>query len=115
MMPTLPFIALTTALALTALNQPNKQLARLLTLELIILIFLNSLVAFSYFKTAFMDIDSRILGVLFAQQVMPPDAQILSEPADLGVLPFQEAFSHLNAFNFYDLDDNPLNVTEAQL
>ena len=115
MIPTVPFIGLIIALGLTALNQPNKQLARLLTLDLRILIFLNSVVAFSYFKTAFMDIDSRILGVLFAQQFIPPDAQILSEPADLGVLPFQEAFSHLNAFNFYDLDDNPLNVTESQL
>jgi len=115
MMPTLPFIMLTVALGLTALAHPNKQLARLLTMEISILLLLNSLVAFSYFKTAFIDIDSRIFAVLFAQQTIPPDAQILSEPADLGVLPFQEAFPHLNAFNFYDLDENPLNATEEQL
>jgi hypothetical protein len=115
MMPTLPFILLTIALALSALAQPNKQLARLLATEMTILIILNSLVAFSYFKTVFIDIDSRILAVVFAQEVIPPDAQILSEPADLGVLPFQEAFSHLSAFNFYDLDDNPLNTTVMQL
>ena len=115
MMPTLPFIIISIALALTALEQSNKHLDRLLAIELTILLILNSLVAFSYFKTAFIGIDSRILAVLFAQQVIPPDAPILSEPADLGVLPFQEAFSHLNTFNFYDLDNNSLSATEMQL
>ncbi len=115
MVPTLPFIMLMIALALNALTQTNRHLAKLLNFEIIILIFLNCLVAFSYFKVAFIDIDSRILAVLFAQRALPQNAQILSEPADLGALPFQEAFPHFDTFNFYELDNNSMDATEGQL
>ena len=115
MVPTLPFIFLSVGIALNALTLENKHLARLLNFEVIILLILNCLVAFSYFKVAFVDVDSRVLAALFAQQTIPPNAQILSETSDLGALPFQEAFPHFDTFNFYDLDDNPMNATEMQL
>lgn len=115
LMPSLPFILLSVALALTTLKQSNKHLARLLSVEITILIILNSLVAFSYFKTAFIDIDTRIEAVLLASQTIPPNARILTEPADLGALPFQEAFSHVDTFNFYELDTNSPDATDMLL
>ena len=71
--------------------------------------------AFSYFKTAFISSDSRIDALSFAQHAIPVDATILSEPADLGVVPFQDAFPHLDTFNFYDLDNSSSDATETQL
>lgn len=115
MMPTLPFIFLTVAIALATLIQMNKHLKRLLSVEITILLILNAIVAFSYFKTAFIDIDSRITAVLFASRIIPVNAPILSEPADLGIVPFQEAFPHVDTFNFYELDNNSMDATEAQL
>ena len=46
MVPTLPFIFLSVGIALNALTLENKHLARLLNLEVIILLILNCLVAF---------------------------------------------------------------------
>jgi len=115
MVPTLPFIFLTIAIALTTLLRSNKHLSGILSVEVTILIVLNSLVAFSYFKTAFIAIDSRIAAVLFAQRAIPANAAILTEPSDLGVLPFQDAFPNLSTFNFYDLDNNSPDVTETAL
>lgn len=115
MVPTLPFIMLTVAIALSALKTNNKHLSGLLSGEIMILFFLNALVTFSYFKIAFIDIDSRIFAALFAQQTIPLNAQILSEPADLGALPFQEAFPHFDTFSFYDFDNNSPDATEMLL
>jgi 4-amino-4-deoxy-L-arabinose transferase-like glycosyltransferase len=115
MMPTLPFIMLTIALALTKLTQANKHLARLLAIEITILIILNSLVAFSYFKTAFVDLDTRISAAIRVQEAIPTKAHILIEPADLGALPFQDAFPHIDNFNFYELDNNSSDAKEMQL
>src|SRR6266568_296026 len=115
MMPTLPFIMLTVAITLSSLLQTTKPLARILAVEITILIVMNTIVAFSYFKTAFIDIDSRILAVLFAQRAIPLNAQILTEPSDLGRLPFEEAFPHIDTFNFYELDNNSPDATEMLL
>src|ERR1700759_2134958 len=71
--------------------------------------------AFSYFKTAFIDLDSRIAAVQFATKIISPNANILSEPSDLGALPFQDAFSHFDTFSFYDMDNTPTEATEGQL
>ena len=115
MVPTIPFMLLAIALALTALFQTNRNLAVLLKMEISILIILNSLVALSYFKTAFVDLDTRIMAVLLSQRAIPLNAHILSEPADLGVMPFQDAFPHVDTFNFYELDNNSPDATAMLL
>lgn len=115
MLPTMPFIFLMVAIALASLIQKNKNLSSILAIEISILIILNSIVALSYFTTAFVDTDSRIAAVLFAQKTIPVNANILSEPSDLGVVPFQDAFPHIDTFNFYDLDNNSPDATEILL
>lgn len=113
-MPTLPFIYLILAIAATHSN--SKKISRSLrSFSMLIIIIVCTLFAFSYFRTVFITTDSRIAAVTFAQHAIPVDATILSEPADLGVLPFQDAFPHITTFNFYELDNNSLDATESQL
>jgi 4-amino-4-deoxy-L-arabinose transferase-like glycosyltransferase len=115
MIPTLPFILLIVAIAIATLKEKNKNLSGILTIEISILILLNSLAAVSYFSTAFVDTDTRIAAVLFAQKTIPVNANILSEPSDLGVVPFQDAFTHIDTFSFYDLDNDSPDATEILL
>ena len=111
MIPTLPFIYLIIAIAASSFSFEKKQKKILISAcGIICLIF-----AFSYFKTAFINPDTRIDALTFAQHTIPLDAPILSEPADLGIVPFQDAFPHLDSFEFYDLDNNSMDATEAQL
>lgn len=110
MMPTLPFIYLTVAIASTQILQKKRAFAMTGVVIAVCAIF-----SFSYFKTAFINTDSRIDALLAAQRLIPVNATILSETADLGILPFQDAFPHLTTFNFYDLDTNSPDATEGQL
>ncbi|HVA96866.1 MAG TPA: phospholipid carrier-dependent glycosyltransferase [Candidatus Acidoferrales bacterium] len=115
MMPTLPFIYLIIAVVL-ANNEVTKQWnIRIKKLFSVIIIVTCLLFAFSYLKTAFINSDTRIQALLFATKKLPTNASVLSEPADLGVLPFQDAFPHFDTFNFYDLDNHSPDITEMTL
>jgi hypothetical protein len=59
--------------------------------------------------------DSRIAALEYAVKNIPTNAYILSEPSDLGVLPFQDAFPDFNTFNFYDLAAYSSDATPLQL
>ncbi len=114
MMPTLPFIYLIVAYTISSmLEKMHSKPLRMI--EMACLVVICSIFAFSYFKTAFINTDSRIAALTFAQHTIPLNATILSEPADLGVLPFQDAFPHVDAFNFYELDNNSIDATETLL
>ncbi|MBI5123482.1 hypothetical protein HZA75_06515 [Candidatus Roizmanbacteria bacterium] len=113
MVPTLPFIYLTIALAFydviarnkTTKQSPNRLLHPLKLLTVIILIFINFLFAISYFITAFVKPDTRIDAFNFAKQIIPSGATILSETYDLGITPFNELPAKIELVNFYDLDN----------
>ncbi len=111
MMPTLPFIYLTIALGITSFSF-GKQTKKLVTSIICIICIVF---AFSYFKTSFINTDSRIAAVTFTRHAIPLDSQILSEPADMGLVTFQDAFPHITTFQFYDLDNNSMDATETLL
>jgi len=117
MTPTLPFMYLIIALAIknNGITKRLNKLKSIKTLSQNAIIVICIIFTFSYFMTAFINPDSRIDAVTFAQHAIPVDANILSEPSDLGVIPFQDAFPHLTTFNFYDLDNNSPDATEKQL
>src|SRR5260221_2013807 len=112
MIPTLPFIYLIIALALTN-DTPSYKIAKKFALSCLIIIC--TLFSISYFKTAFINPDSRIEALEHAQHIIPLNANILSEPSDLGVVPFQDAFPHVTTFNFYDLESHSLDASPLQL
>lgn len=115
MVPTLPFIYLFIAVEIPDFLLSIKKVRGITYLVAIACILLNTLFAFSYFKTAFINLDTRIEAVTFAQHAIPLNATILAEPADLGIMPFQDAFPHVDTFNFYELDTNSLDATESLL
>lgn len=119
MVPTVPFLYLIMAIALSKLTMQQYHnisfLKPLKTPLLGSIIIICGIFALSYFKTAFITTDTRIQALLFAQHTISIDKQIFAEPADLGIIPFQDAFPHMNTFNFYDLDTNSFDATEEQL
>jgi hypothetical protein len=112
MIPTLPFIYLICAVALSLLIR-HKFFPKYLILGL--LIGINFLFSISYFITAFLQEDTRIAAKKIATQFIPPTTPILSEVYDLGITPFNDTFSNIKLFNFYDLDNNSSGSTPAVL
>src|SRR5882724_2291662 len=117
MIPTLPFVYLIIAVIFSdvIVSKAKQSLTRLprclLLLAMIIVIFVNILFTFSYFVTAFWESDTRIAASTFAKQTIPPEAPILSEVYDLGITPFNNSFSTMHLFQFYDLDNNSVEAT----
>jgi len=120
MIPTLPFIYLIIAVAFSNLLSfralhskdftPSKNINTRSLHAAFALVGMTSVTfAFAYFITAFVKPDTRIAAYHVAQQVIPPNATILSEVYDLGIVPFNQSFSNISLFNFYDLD-SPANI-----
>jgi len=138
MVPTLPFIFLIVAIALSDFVKTyfsiersesrnsgktmkqfnnNSRQARIITINgfVVIFILINILFATSYFITAFVRPDTRVEAYHFAQQTIPVHAPILSELYDLGIVPFNQTFTDISLFHFYDLDTGNPAVTPEHL
>lgn len=114
MVPTLPFIFLIIALTLTDFfNKKFKPFSHITILTIVI--FINTLFAFSYFITVFIRSDTRIEAYHFAQRTIPSNTFILSEVYDLGIVPFNQMYANITLFNYYDLDNNSVDATPAIL
>ena len=112
MVPTLPFIYLICAFALSDFFRFRFFPKRL---ALGILIGVSFLFSISYFITAFVQEDTRMGARRFATQFIQPKDPILSEVYDLGIVPFNDAFSNIALFNFYDLDNNSFEYNSTTL
>lgn len=112
MMPTLPFMYLIIALALSCLWNAKAQVSK------IFFIFtwcVSVLFGVSYFITAFVMPDTREVAVVWAKANIPSNAPILSEVYDLGITAFNDSFHNITLYNFYDLDNNSLQYTPKTL
>ncbi len=114
MVPTLPFIYLIVAIAsIDFLNMLSKS-KRVFSIKYFVLsIFILFTIAFgiSYFITAFVKPDTRIEAGKFTQAKIQQTRRVLTEPYDLGIIPFNSHLQYINSFNFYNLDpeNNALN------
>lgn len=109
MMPTLSFIYLISAIAISdflKISFKNKQVFSIRYLVLGIIVVINTLFGISYFVTAFTKPDARISASDFAKANIPKTASILSEPYDLGLIPFN-IFPNTQIVNFYELETDP--------
>ncbi|HUQ85581.1 MAG TPA: glycosyltransferase family 39 protein [Candidatus Limnocylindrales bacterium] len=115
--PALPFMYLTLSLAfahLWDLVDRKKQVLRIRYLVFSIFLGLNILFGVSYFITAFARPDTRVIASEFAKLNIPFSSKVMSEPYDLGLIPFN--FSDpINMFNFYELDNNSPEFTQQKL
>lgn len=104
--PLLPIIYLLITIALSLLpTTPAAKRAYTLTIWAIIIAGVVWTVALM--KTVYVDQDTRVAAADFAQQSLPRDTPVLSEVYDLGIVPFNDIFSHITLFNFYDLEHDP--------
>lgn len=121
MIPTLPFIYLIIAITVSdviARSEKTKQSLRLprslRSLAMTIMILTCILFCVSYFITAFVRPDTRIEASEFVKLNVPFDSKAMSEPYDMGLTPFNLS-SHINMFNFYELDNNSPEFTQQKL
>lgn len=101
MVPTLPFIYLLIAECVSAL--PKK--IQLITFST--LLGIGLLYSFAFLHTTYLVEDSRVVAASWANTHIPHETNALSEPYDLGLLPFNTYFSHIKLFEFYTFDENP--------
>ncbi len=113
MIPTLPFVFLIIAIALS--NFFNNKRQQFNNVTMITIVIINTIFAFSYFITAFVKPDTRVAAYQFAQKTVPFASPILSEVYDLGIVPFNDSYTNIILFNFYELDNNSPDVTTGGL
>jgi 4-amino-4-deoxy-L-arabinose transferase-like glycosyltransferase len=114
MIPTLPFMYLILAVTIATLKHSKQKLFHRPALFMS-LVLINTIFALSYFITAFVQPDTRIQAAYFARQTIASNASVLSEIYDMGIVPFNESFSNITLFHFYDLDNNSPTATSDSL
>ena len=115
MIPTLPYLYLCIAFFVT--HDWGKQSWHRRLQEITIVITLSCAIIFSlsYFITVYTNEDTRITATTYAQSNISPTATILSEPYDLGLMPFNPYFSNIVISNIYDLDTDTSNLTKLSV
>ncbi len=108
MLPTLPFVYLIVSYWVDQFPKKKNYLFGFL-------IFTSIIFSLSYFVTAFVEKDTRIQALEFAQNTIPSTAPILSEVYDLGIIPFNNSYHAITLFNTYDLDTQSLEYSPENL
>lgn len=108
LIPTLPFLYLLLAVALSTCKDYLRQLLpkQLLHFGYILGGSICALFALAFVITVYERPDTRGEAAAFAEEQLNRDSKIISEVYDLGIVPFSEHFSSIELFNFYDLDNN---------
>lgn len=101
MVPVVPFVLLILSVGIFSYYKKNKKNAILLFYFCLLISFFYCL---SFVKTVHLQPDSRIEAASWAGKNISPDARILSEVYDLGIVPFNRYLGNINLINFYDLE-----------
>lgn len=72
----------------------------------VIFIAISIFYSFSFIKTVYINEDSRVSAAIWASKNIPPDAKILSEVYDMGIVPFNKYFENITLFNYYELEND---------
>ncbi len=99
-LPTLPFLYIMTAMFLT--NLPTK-------LKKITLVFLGIFViiySYAFIKTVYFSQDTRIAASVWAKHTIASTSPTVSEPYDLGIIPFNPLFPNIQLIPVYDIETN---------
>lgn len=103
MVPTIPFFIVLGSLFLMSMCEIKK--VKFIANSIMLITVAATLVfGASYFVTAFVEKDTRVAASLATKKMFPGATPILSEMYDMGIVAFNEHFSNIILFNFYDLD-----------
>ncbi|GIW61247.1 MAG: hypothetical protein KatS3mg089_0099 [Patescibacteria group bacterium] len=103
--PTIPFIYLIIACALSEYVEHIQMKSKVLISFAVVSFIIGFIFAYSYLQTVLLTPDSRIMAAEWAKKHLPQNAKIISEVYDLGILPFNSYFPSIKLFNFYDLEE----------
>lgn len=106
--PTLPYIFIITAIVLLKRKNVFTYLC------CVILLICSCIYSFSYLTTVLNQEYTTIRAAIWAQKHIPAQSRIITETYDLGILPFNNYFSNITLFNFYDLDNVPEKENELR-
>lgn len=113
--PTIPFIYLIIACALSEYVESLRMKYKVLISFGVLSFIIGFIFAYSYLQTVFLTTDSRITASNWAKEHLPQNAKIISEVYDLGILPFNSYFPSIKLFNFYDLEEKSSKSNEHTL
>lgn len=68
----------------------------------------------AFFLTVLAKDDTRVTAAIFANKTLSKNSEIISEVYDLGIVPFNQYFSRIKLFNFYDIDELPEKTLELE-
>lgn len=111
MIPTLPFVYLIIAITINSCRLTRSSAYVKVFLGIIIMV--NSIFSLSYFITAFVQPDTRMTALSYAEDRIPENTPILSEIYDIGITAFNPSFSNIILFNTYDLDSGSPDFNET--
>jgi hypothetical protein len=115
MVPTIPFIYLIIAIALTDTIRSKIKKLGIKYLVLSIISTICFLFAFSYYQTVLIQPDTRIAAANWAKKNTSYNAEVASEIYDLGIIPFNNIYQHITLCNNYNLENNPLPCDNRSL
>lgn len=114
MLPTLPFIYLFLAIALsycaTLKKHIYKKLVYTLTSVLVVFSVLHSIGYLILTKDS-----SVVTASLWARKHIPNTSSAISEQYDLGLIPFNNVFRGIALYDFYGMEEKPQSATEIAL
>jgi len=104
MVPTLPFMIIILGIALSDFlgNIKKKIMSQSISFSII---FICIIYAVSYFLSTYFNNYTAVTASNFANKNIPYNAAVLSEVYDLGIIPFNQYFHHIDLSNTYDLDN----------
>jgi hypothetical protein len=117
LLPTLPFIYILISYTVfdlfhTAYKRNAKTLQNVIKIVTIGTIVLSFFYAITFLYFDYMQQDTRLQAYEWGKIHIPKKSHILSEVYDLGIIPFNDTFSNITLFNFYDLETNPQLITD---
>lgn len=113
MIPTLPVLLLILTVTLSIIHNQRygikyKFLIKKTIFTFSLTLLLASIVwTTSLIKTVYIDHDTRIVAAEIMKRKNYQTLTALSETYDMGIVPFDSAFSSITLFNFYELENDP--------
>jgi hypothetical protein len=111
LVPSLPVVYLIIIMMIPVIKSELKVRRSMTAIGTIVATFL---IVSSFFwtaalmKTVYFSTDTRVAAAKEMQQKEDNSDKVLSEVFDLGIVPFDQAFSDITLFNFYELEHDPV-------
>ena len=104
--PSLAFIYIILGVYLADTHHYFKKLKNIKNYLIYLLFLICFIYAFSFFKTVLLQNFTTVDASIWAKKNIPASSKILSEVYDMGIVPFNQNFSNITLFNFYDLESD---------